>query len=102
MGVGSGVNNSAEEKRVLEKPLYGLDEEGREIPGMSEGRCECSGMRQVGRERWRGRQRIEVGECGWVTSDVRLIGRLEGRDLNAEPRMRSGTSTDMDTHDLGE
>lgn len=87
MGVGSGVDDSSEEKGILEKPLYGLYEEGGEIPSMSQGRCERSGMRQIGRERWRGRQSIEMGECSRVTSDVRLVRRFEGRDLGAEPTM---------------
>lgn len=91
MGVGGGVDDGAEEKGVLEKPLYGLDEEGREIPGVGEGGCECAGVRQVGRERGRGGERIEVGKGGWVTGDVRLVGRLEGWDLGANRRVRRKT-----------
>jgi hypothetical protein len=61
--------------------LNELDEEGGEVPGMSERTGSRLGLSEIGSE---GRvlwERVEVGECSWMSCDVVFVWAFHFKDL---------------------
>ena len=70
------IDDSREEQRVFKKPLDGLDEKGREVPCVGERRSEGSGMLEIGIERRRFLEVVQVLESSWMSRDVLFIRRF--------------------------
>ena len=77
MIIRSTVDDSGKKERVLEKPLDGLYEKGREVPGVGERRSEASSMFEVRIERRRFLEIVQVLEGGWMSRDVLFVRRFQ-------------------------
>lgn len=77
MIIRSTVDDSGKKERVLEKPLDGLYEKGREVPGVGERRSEASSMFEVRIERRRFLEIVQVLKGGWMSRDVLFVRRFQ-------------------------
>lgn len=77
MIIRSAVDDCGEEQRVFEKALDGLDKKGREVPCVGEGRGEGPGMFQIGIERRRFLEIVQVLEGSGVSRDVLFVRRFQ-------------------------
>jgi hypothetical protein len=77
MIIRSTVDDSGEKERVFEKALDGLDKKGREVPCVGDRRGEDSGMFQIGIERRRFAEIVQVFEGSGMSRDVLFVRRFQ-------------------------
>ena len=70
------VDDGSKEQRVLEKPLDGFDEKGREVPCVGEGRSKSPGVLKIRVKGRCFRETAQVFEGSWVSRDVPFVRRF--------------------------
>ena len=71
------INDGGEKQRVFEKPLDGLYEKGRKVPGVGERSSERSGMFKISIKGRCFLETVQVFEGGRVSRDVLLVRRFQ-------------------------